>query len=169
ELQQYITPGISTKELDTIAEKFIRGFDAIPSFKGYNGFRGSICTSVNEELVHGLPGDRVLQDGDIISIDIGAQYNGYHGDSAWTYPVGTIHDENQKLLNVTEESLYRGLEEAKPGVRLSNISHAIQVYVEANNFSVVREYVGHGVGKELHEEPQIPHYGPPNKGPRLKP
>lgn len=169
ELQQYITPGISTKELDTIAEKFIRGFDAIPSFKGYNGFRGSICTSVNEELVHGLPGDRVLQDGDIISIDIGAKYNGYHGDSAWTYPVGTIHDENQKLLNVTEESLYRGLEEAKPGVRLSNISHAIQVYVEANNFSVVREYVGHGVGKELHEEPQIPHYGPPNKGPRLKP
>ncbi len=169
ELQKYITPGISTKELDTIAEKIIRGYDAIPSFKGYNGFRGSICTSVNEELVHGMPGDRVLQDGDIISIDIGAKINGYHGDSAWTYPVGTISLENQKLLKVTKESLYQGLEEAKPGVRLSNISHAIQVYVETNDFSVVREYVGHGVGKELHEEPQIPHYGPPNKGPRLKP
>ncbi|MFS0820956.1 type I methionyl aminopeptidase [Bacillus sp. 1P02SD] len=169
ELQKYITPGISTKELDTIAEKFIRGYDAIPSFKGYNGFRGSICTSVNEELVHGIPGDRVLQDGDIISIDIGAKYNGYHGDSAWTYPVGAISLENQKLLEVTKNALYQGLEEAKPGVRLSNISHAIQVYVETHDFSIVREYVGHGVGKELHEEPQIPHYGPPNKGPRLKP
>lgn len=169
ELQKYISPGISTRELDTIAEKFIRGYDANPSFKGYNGFRGSICTSVNEELVHGIPGDRVLQDGDIISIDIGAEYKGYHGDSAWTYPVGTISPENQKLLEVTKDCLYRGLEEAKPGVRLSNISHAIQVYVESNDFSIVREYVGHGVGKELHEEPQIPHYGPPNKGPRLKP
>ncbi|MEI2400902.1 type I methionyl aminopeptidase, partial [Paenibacillus phytohabitans] len=169
ELQKYIAPGISTEELDTIAEKFIRGYDAIPSFKGYNGFRGSICTSVNEELVHGIPGNRVLNDGDIISIDIGAEYKGYHGDSAWTYPVGTISPENQKLLEVTKESLYRGLEEAKPGVRLSNISHAIQVYVESHDFSIVREYVGHGVGKELHEEPQIPHFGPPNKGPRLKP
>ncbi|THE12117.1 type I methionyl aminopeptidase [Bacillus timonensis] len=169
ELQKYITPGISTKELDTIAEKFIRGYDAIPSFKGYNGFRGSICTSVNEELVHGIPGDRVLQDGDIISIDIGAKHNGYHGDSAWTYPVGAISLENQKLLEVTKNALYQGLEEAKPGVRLSNISHAIQVYVETHDFSIVREYVGHGVGKELHEEPQIPHYGPPNKGPLLKP
>ncbi|MBD8070930.1 type I methionyl aminopeptidase [Bacillus sp. PS06] len=169
ELIKHITPGITTLELDTIAEKFIRGLGAIPSFKGYNGFRGSICASVNEELVHGIPGDRKLLDGDIISIDIGAYYNGYHGDSAWTYPVGTISAENQKLLEVTEKSLYKGLQEAKPGERLSNISHAIQTYVEEHNFSVVREYVGHGVGQELHEDPQIPHYGPPNKGPRLKP
>jgi methionyl aminopeptidase len=169
ELQKYITPGITTKELDVIAEKFIRSCNAIPSFKGYNGFRGSICVSVNEELVYGIPGDRVLREGDIISIDIGAKYNGYHGDSAWTYPVGEISDETQRLLDVTEESLYKGLKEAKPGDRLSNISHAIQTYVEERNFSVVREYVGHGVGQDLHEDPQIPHYGPPNKGPRLKP
>lgn len=169
ELKKHIVPGITTKELDTIAESFIRKHDAIPSFKGYNGFRGSICASVNEELVHGIPGSRVLKDGDIISIDIGAKYQGYHGDSAWTYAVGVIDDETQRLLNVTEESLYRGLEEAKPSARLSNISHAIQTYVEANNFSIVREYVGHGVGQDLHEDPQIPHYGPPNKGPRLKP
>lgn len=169
ELQKYIKPGISTKELDAIAEKYILGCDAIPSFKGYNGFRGSICASVNEELVHGIPGDRVLREGDIISIDIGAKYNGYHGDSAWTYAVGAISDETQQLLDVTEKSLYIGLKEAKPGERLSNISHAIQTYVEEHDFSVVREYVGHGVGQELHEDPQIPHYGPPNKGPRLKP
>lgn len=169
ELIKHIKPGVTTKELDVIAEKFIRAHDAIPSFKGYNGFRGSICASVNEELVHGIPGDRVLNDGDIISIDIGAKYNGYHGDSAWTYPVGKISDEAQRLLDVTEESLFRGLKEANPGDRLSNISHAIQTYVEEHGFSVVREYVGHGVGQELHEDPQIPHYGPPNKGPRLKP
>ncbi|MGM9927142.1 MAG: type I methionyl aminopeptidase [Bacillus sp. (in: firmicutes)] len=168
ELKKHIVPGVTTKELDTIAESFIRKHDAIPSFKGYNGFRGSICASVNNELVHGIPGERVLKDGDIISIDIGAKYQGYHGDSAWTYAVGDIDEETQRLLDVTEESLYRGLEEAKPGVRLSNISHAIQTYVEANNFSIVREYVGHGVGQDLHEDPQIPHYGPPNKGPRLK-
>jgi methionyl aminopeptidase len=169
ELQKYVKPGITTKELDAIAEKYILGCDAIPSFKGYNGFRGSICVSVNEELVHGIPGNRLLREGDIISIDIGAKYNGYHGDSAWTYPVGEISEEAKALLHVTEESLYRGLKEAKPGDRLSNISHAIQTYVEEHNFSVVREYVGHGVGQELHEDPQIPHYGPPNKGPRLKP
>ncbi len=169
ELQKHITPGISTKELDAIAEKFILKADALPSFKGYNGFRGSICASVNEELVHGIPGDRILRDGDIISIDIGAKYNGYHGDSAWTYAVGTISEENQKLLKVTEESLFKGLDQAKPGERLSNISHAIQNHVESHNFSIVREYVGHGVGQDLHEDPQIPHYGPPNKGPRLKP
>lgn len=169
ELKNYIKPGITTKELDSIAEKFIRQHDAIPSFKGYNGFTGSICASVNEELVHGIPGERLLKNGDIISIDIGAKYNGYHGDSAWTYAVGEISEETQKLLVVTEESLYKGLEEAKPGERLSNISHAIQVHVESFGFSVVREYVGHGIGQNLHEDPQIPHFGPPNKGPRLKP
>lgn len=169
ELKKHIQPGITTKELDDIADKFIRSMDAIPSFKGYNGFRGSICASVNEELVHGIPGDRKLNDGDIISIDIGAKYNGYHGDSAWTYPVGKIDDATQELLDVTEKSLYLGLDEAKPSVRLSNISHAIQSYVEPKGYSIVKEYVGHGVGQDLHEDPQIPHYGPPNKGPRLKP
>ncbi|WP_203364236.1 type I methionyl aminopeptidase [Bacillus sp. REN10] len=169
ELQKHISPGITTKKLDEIAEKFIKQHDAIPSFKGYNGFRGSICASVNEELVHGIPGDRVLKEGDIISLDIGANYRGYHGDSAWTYPVGSIAPETQKLLEVTEESLFIGLKEAKPGERLSNISHAIQTYVESNGFSIVREYVGHGIGQNLHEDPQIPHYGPPGKGPKLKP
>jgi methionyl aminopeptidase len=169
ELKKHITPGITTKELDRIAEEFIRKNDAFPSFKGYNGFRGSICASVNNELVHGIPGDRVLKNGDIISIDIGAKYNGYHGDSAWTYAVGTIDNETKRLLEVTEESLFLGLKEAKPGERLSNISNKIQTYVEENGFSIVREYVGHGIGQDLHEDPQIPHYGPPNKGPRLKP
>lgn len=168
ELQKHIRPGITTKELDHIADTFIRSYDAIPSFKGYNGFTGSICASVNDQLVHGIPGDRALKDGDIISIDIGADFQGYHGDSAWTYPVGTIDDKTSKLLAVTEESLYKGLTEAKPGERLSNISHAIQTHVEAHNFSVVREYVGHGVGQSLHEDPQIPHFGPPGKGPRLR-
>ncbi|PFG02695.1 type I methionyl aminopeptidase [Bacillus sp. es.036] len=168
ELQKHIKPGVTTKELDTIADRFIRQLDAIPSFKGYNGFTGSICASVNEELVHGIPGDRVLAEGDIISIDIGAKYNGYHGDSAWTYPVGTISEQDERLLKVTEESLYKGLDEAKAGRRLSDISHAIQAYAEAEGFSIVREYVGHGVGQDLHEDPQIPHYGPPGKGPRLK-
>ncbi|MBT2689942.1 type I methionyl aminopeptidase [Bacillus sp. ISL-47] len=169
ELKKHIEPGITTLELDEIADKFIRKHDAIPSFKGYNGFRGSICASVNDELVHGIPGERVLNNGDIISIDIGAKYNGYHGDSAWTYAVGKIDEEAQRLMDVTEESLYKGLAEAKPGERLSNISHAIQTYAESNGFSIVREYVGHGVGQDLHEDPQIPHYGPPNRGPRLKP
>lgn len=169
ELSKHIAPGVTTLELDRIAEEFIRKQDAIPSFKGYNGFRGSICTSVNNQLVHGIPSDQTLQEGDIISIDIGAKYHGYHGDSAWTYAVGNIDEESVRLLDVTEESLYQGLSEAKPGEHLSNISHAIQKYVEANGFSIVREYVGHGVGKDLHEDPNIPHYGPPNKGPLLRP
>lgn len=169
ELKKHIKPGITTGRLDQIAEDFIRKHGATPSFKGYNGFTGSICASVNNELVHGIPGNRVLKDGDIISIDIGANYNGYHGDSAWTYPVGKIDSEVERLLEVTKESLFVGLKEAVPGERLSNISHAIQTYVEANGFSIVREYVGHGIGQDLHEDPQIPNYGPPNKGPRLKP
>lgn len=169
ELKKHIAPGITTIELDAIAENFIRQHDAIPSFKGYNGFRGSVCASVNEELVHGIPSERKLNEGDIISLDIGAKFGGYHGDSAWTYGVGKISLENQELLDVTEQSLYKGLAEAKPGERLSNISHAIQQYAESRNFSIVREYVGHGVGKDLHEDPQVPHYGPPNKGPRLRP
>ncbi|MCU6791749.1 MULTISPECIES: type I methionyl aminopeptidase [Paenibacillus] len=168
-LQKAVQPDITTKELDQIAEGYIRSQGAIPSFKGYNGFPGSICASVNDELVHGIPGPRKLLNGDIISIDIGAQYKGYHGDSAWTYGVGTISDTAKKLLEVTEQCLYKGLEEAKPDARLYTISHAIQKYVENEGFSIVREYVGHGIGSKLHEEPQIPNYGLPERGPRLKP
>lgn len=169
ELAKAIKPGVTTKQLDEIAETFIRSMAAVPSFKGYGGFPGSICASVNEELVHGIPGNRALQEGDIISLDIGAQLEGYHGDSAWTYPVGTISTENQNLLRVTEESLFKGLEKAIPGARLSDISHAIQVHAEAAGFTLVREYVGHGIGQNLHEDPQVPNYGPPDRGPRLKP
>ncbi|MNI02816.1 type I methionyl aminopeptidase [Paenibacillus sp. SN-8-1] len=168
-LAQAIEPGITTGELDQIADKYIRSQNAVPSFKNYNGFPYSICASTNEELVHGFPGKRKLNEGDIISLDIGAEYKGYHGDSAWTYPVGKITDEVQKLLDVTERSLYAGLELVKPDVRLFTISHAIQKVIEDAGFSVVREYVGHGIGAKLHEEPQIPNYGVPDRGPRLKP
>lgn len=168
-MKQAVVPGITTAELDRIADEYIRSQDAVPSFKGYNGFPSSICASVNEELVHGFPGPRKLVEGDIISIDIGAQYKGYHGDSAWTYGVGKISDTAQRLLDVTEASLFAGLELIRPDVRLFTISHRIQQVIEEAGFSVVREYVGHGVGTELHEEPQIPNYGPPDRGPRLKP
>ncbi len=169
ELAKAIKPGVTTKQLDELAETFIRSKGAVPSFKGYGGFPGSICASVNEELVHGIPGKRTLQEGDIISIDIGAQFQGYHGDSAWTYAVGKISEEDRRLMQVTEESLYKGLEKALPGARLSDISHAIQIHAEAAGFTIVREYVGHGVGRDLHEDPQIPNFGPPGRGPRLKP
>lgn len=168
-LKQAIEPGITTARLDKIAEEFIRSQGAVPSFKGYNQFPASICASVNDELVHGIPGPRVLNEGDIISIDIGAQYKGYHGDSAWTYGVGEIAEEHQKLLDVTERSLMAGLEQVKADVRLYTVSHAIQQVIEGAGMSVVREYVGHGIGERLHEEPQIPNYGPPDRGPRLKP
>ncbi|MHA2858000.1 type I methionyl aminopeptidase [Paenibacillus lautus] len=168
-LAAHVEPGITTGELDLMADKFIRSQDAVPSFKGYNGFPSSICASVNEELVHGFPGKRKLIEGDIVTFDIGAQYQGYHGDSAWTYAVGEISEEAQRLLDVTEGSLYAGLALVKPDVRLFTISHAIQRHIEDAGFSVVREYVGHGVGTDLHEDPQIPNYGIPDRGPRLKP
>ncbi|MEK3733338.1 MULTISPECIES: type I methionyl aminopeptidase [Paenibacillus] len=168
-LAAHVEPGITTGELDQLADKFIRSQGAVPSFKGYNGFPYSICASVNEELVHGFPSKRKLIEGDIVTFDIGAQYEGYHGDSAWTYPVGRISEEAQRLLDVTEGSLYAGLALVKPDVRLFTISHAIQRYIEDAGLSVVREYVGHGVGTDLHEDPQIPNYGIPDRGPRLKP
>ncbi len=168
-MKQAVKPGVTTAELDKIAEDFIRSQGAVPSFKGYNGFPSSICASVNDELVHGFPGSRKLNEGDIISIDIGAQYEGYHGDSAWTYAVGAVTEEVQRLLDITEQSLYAGLELVKPDVRLYTISHAIQKVAEEAGFSIVREYVGHGIGADLHEEPQIPNYGIPDRGPRLKP
>ncbi|CAG5081262.1 Methionine aminopeptidase, peptidase M [Thermobacillus xylanilyticus] len=168
-LKQAIKPGVTTAELDKLAEEYIRSQGAVPSFKGYNQFPASICASVNDELVHGIPGPRVLNEGDIISIDIGAQFQGYHGDSAWTYPVGEIAEEHRRLLEVTEASLMEGLKHVKAGVRLYTVSHAIQRVIEEAGMSVVREYVGHGIGTRLHEEPQIPNYGIPDRGPRLKP
>ncbi|HEU4965579.1 MAG TPA: type I methionyl aminopeptidase [Bacilli bacterium] len=168
ELQRAVQPGITTKELDQIADEFIRKQGALPSFKGYHGYPASICASVNDVIVHGIPGDLTLQEGDIISIDIGANIHGFHGDSAWTYAVGEISETARKLLDVTEASLYKGLEQAREGNRLSDIGHAVQTYVESHGFSVVREFVGHGIGRQMHEDPSIPNYGPPAKGPRLK-
>jgi len=169
EVSKHIIPGVSTYELDRVVEKVIRDNDAIPSFKGYGGFPGSACTSVNEQVVHGIPSKNViLKYGDIISIDIGAMYKGYHGDSAWTYPVGQISEKANELLEVTKQSLFAGLKKAKAGNRLSDISNAVQTYAESFGFSIVREFVGHGLGKNLHEDPQIPNYGLPNKGIILK-
>lgn len=166
-MRESIRPGITTLELDTIAEAHIRKCGGIPAFKGYNGFPASICSSINEQVVHGIPGSTTLKDGDIIGIDIGAVYEGYYGDAARSFGIGNVDDEVRKLLRVTEESFFAGIEYAVEGNRLSDISNRIQKHVEANGFSVVRDFVGHGIGSSMHEEPQIPNYGPPNKGPRL--
>lgn len=167
-LKPYVKAGISTKELDEMAEKFIRSQGAIPSFKGYGGFPGSICASINDVLVHGIPNAaHILKDGDIISIDIGANYKGYHGDSAWTYAVGEVSEEAKELMKVTEESLYRGLEQVKPGNRISDISNAIQTFVEAHGYGVPRDYTGHGVGTNLHEDPIVPNFGIAGRGPKI--
>lgn len=164
-----IKPGVSTAFLDQIAEKVILECGAKPSFKGYNGFPASICASVNSCVVHGIPKQgTILKEGDIISVDIGACYKGYHGDSAWTYPVGKISNETAKLLEVTEKSLFAGLEMAKPGNRLSDISNAIENYVKPYGYGVVEEFTGHGVGSKLHEDPAIPNFGPAGHGPILK-
>ena len=168
EVKKHIKPGVTTKQLDTIIKQVIVNADATPSFYGYNNFPANACISVNEEVIHGIPKSRLLKEGDIVSIDIGAKYKGYHGDSAWTYPVGAVSDEVKMLLEVTEASLYKGLEQVIIGNRVSDISHAIQTYVEAHNFTIVREYSGHGVGQNLHEDPHIVNYGPQGKGPRLK-
>jgi len=167
--RDYIKPGVSTKALDDLIERVIRDNDAIPSFKNYNGFPAAACISINEEVVHGIPSrSRVFKEGDIVSVDIGAIYKGYHGDSAWTYACGEISEDAKRLLEGTEASLFKGLEYAKAGNRLSDISHAIQVYAEGLGFSVVRDFVGHGLGRNLHEDPQIPNYGLPGRGPKLK-
>ncbi|XFA98267.1 type I methionyl aminopeptidase [Candidatus Izemoplasma sp. B36] len=164
-----IKPGMTTKDIDDLVEKVIRENDAIPSFKNYNGYPASACVSINEEVVHGIPSPhRVLQNGDIVSVDIGAMYKGYHGDSAWTYACGEISEEAKRLLEGTKASLFAGLEFAKANNRLSDISHHIQKTAEGLGFSVVREFVGHGVGSKLHEDPQIPNYGLPNRGVKLK-
>lgn len=167
-LKQAVQPGITTGELDRIAEEYILASGALPAFKGYNDFPASICTSINEEVVHGIPGSRVLLEGDIISMDIGAIVDGYYGDAAQTHPVGKITQEKEKLIQVTQQSFFEGIKFAKEGYRLSDISNAIQKYVESNGLSIVRDYVGHGIGQNLHEDPSIPNYGRPGKGPRLK-
>ncbi|MGB9680017.1 MAG: type I methionyl aminopeptidase [Thermoanaerobacteraceae bacterium] len=167
-IQEAIKPGITTSELDKIAEEHIIKSGCIPAFKGLYGFPATICASVNEEVVHGIPGLRRIEEGDIISIDTGAVYKGYNGDAARTFGVGKISNEAQRLIDVTKESFFEGIKYALDGKRLSDISNAIQVYVEKNGFSVVREYVGHGIGRKMHEDPQIPNYGPPGRGPRIK-
>lgn len=167
-LKPYIKAGVTTKELDALAEKFILSKDATPSFKGYQGFPGSICTSINEQVVHGIPGGTKLKEGDIISIDIGACYKGYHGDSAWSYGVGKIDKEKQDLLVQTEEALFAGLNEIKPGARIGDISNAVEACANKYHLGVVKELVGHGVGTSIHEDPDVPNYGEKNTGPRLK-
>lgn len=164
-----IKPGLSTKQLNDLIEQVILDHDALPSFKNYNGFPAAACISINEEVVHGIPSpQRILKDGDIVSVDIGATYKGYHGDSAWTYACGEISAEASALLEGTKASLFAGLALAKANNRLSDISHAIQTTAEGLGFSVVREFVGHGIGKHLHEDPQIPNFGLPNRGLLLK-
>jgi methionyl aminopeptidase len=168
ELAAAVAPGVSTADLDELAEKRIRQAGATPAFKGYHGYPATICASINDEVIHGIPsGRRVLNEGDIISIDVGASLDGYFGDSALTLPVGKISEPAAALLRVTEEALYKAIDEAKPGNRVSDIGHAVQKHVEAYGFSVVREFVGHGIGQRMHEEPQIPNYGEPGHGPRL--
>lgn len=167
-VRKYIKPGVTTKELDQMVEDFLRSQNAIPTFKGYGGFPYSICASVNEEVVHGFPNSRKLIEGDIVSIDIGATFEGYVGDSAKTFLVGEVDDEKRRLVEATRQSFYEGIKYAKTSYRLSDISHAVQQYAESQGFSVVRDYVGHGVGKDMHESPQIPNFGRPGKGPRLQ-
>ena len=170
EAAKHIKPGISTYELDQIVEKTILSYGAIPSFKNYNGFPAASCISVNDAVVHGIPSkQQFLKEGDLVSVDIGAIHKGYHGDSAWTYACGEVSDVAKHLMKVTEQSLFTGLEAAKAGTRLSDVSHAIQTYAEAQGCSVVREFVGHGIGKVMHEEPQIPNFGLPGRGITLRP
>jgi len=168
ELGKMIIPGVRTKELDEYAELRVKEMNAIPAFKGYRGYPASLCTSINEEIVHGIPSSRRLRDGDIISLDFGVLYEGYYGDAAVTYPVGEITPKAKKLIKAAEETFYKGMEQMKPGKRISDISFAIQSHVESQGFSVIRAFVGHGIGLSLHEEPQVPNFGPPGRGPKLK-
>ena len=167
-IEKHLKPGITTKELDQLIPSFLKEKKAQSTFLGYRGFPAHICTAVNEEVVHGIPGKRELSSGDIIGIDIGIRLKGYCGDRAVTYPIGEVSSQAKELLKVTEEALYKGIEKAVVGNRLSDISHAIQSYVEERGYSVVRDYVGHGIGQKMHEDPQVPHFGPPGRGPRLK-
>lgn len=167
--REMVADGITTREIDREVHKFITKSGAVPTFLGYGGFPASACVSVNEEVIHGIPGKRVVHNGDIVSLDVGATIGGYTGDCAGTFPCGQVSAQAQKLIDVTRESFFQGLKYARVGYRISDIGHAVQEYVEANGFSVVRAYVGHGVGRELHEDPEVPNYGAPGHGPRLIP
>lgn len=162
-----VIPGVSTLEIDTAVRRFIESQGAVPSFLNYNGFPASVCISINDVVIHGIPGERVLCEGDIVSIDVGACLDGFHGDCAATYPCGTVSAEAEKLIAVTRQSFWEGMSFAREGYRVSDVSHAVQTYVEQNGFSVVRDFVGHGVGSKLHEAPEVPNYGKPGHGTRL--
>ena len=166
---EMVRPGVSTGEIDKAVHDYIVSQGAKPSFLGYGGFPASTCISVNNTVIHGIPGGYILQEGDIVSVDVGAYYKGFHGDCAATYPCGTVSAEAQRIIDVTKQSFFEGIRFANKGHRVSDISHAIQTYVESNGFSVVRAFVGHGVGAQLHEEPEVPNYGAPGRGPRLLP
>lgn len=168
-LKKFIKEGITTKELDQLAEKFIREHDGVPTCKGYEGFPATLCVSVNDEVVHGIPGKRKLKKGDIVTIDMVIGYHGYQGDAAWTYAVGSISEEKKYLMEHTEKALYEGIKEVKPGNRIGDISHAVEVYAKKHNLGVVKELVGHGIGTEMHEDPDVPNYGKAGTGPKLKP
>ena len=165
--REMVKPGVTTQQIDKAVFHFIREQGAIPSFLHYNGYPASVCISVNDEIIHGIPGKRVLREGDIVSVDVGAYIGGYHGDCAGTYPCGQVSDEALRLIRVTQDSFFESLKFAREGYRLSDISHAVQTFVEANGYSVVREYVGHGIGRNMHEAPEVPNYGKPGHGPRL--
>ncbi len=168
ELAAHVAPGVSTGDLDALAERRILQAGATPAFKGYHGYPAAICASINDEIIHGIPsGRRLLQEGDIVSIDVGASLDGYFGDSAVTLPVGQVSEKAATLLRVTEEALIKAIERVRPGGRVSDIGHTVQQHVESYGFSVVREFVGHGIGQRMHEEPQVPNYGEPGRGPRL--
>jgi methionyl aminopeptidase len=168
-LKSMIKPGVSTEELDRRAEDFLSKEGAVPAFKGYRGYPASICASINEVVVHGIPSrEKILKDGDLLSIDLGVKLKGYYGDATVSYLVGSVDKETKEIFNVTKEALYKGIDKCRPGNRLYDISYAIQSYAESNGYNVVRDFVGHGIGKELHEEPQIPNYGKPHTGPLLK-
>lgn len=164
---EMVKPGVTTAQIDSAIHKFILSQNAVPSFLGYGGFPASACISLNDVVIHGIPGDRVIHEGDIVSIDVGAQYKGFHGDNAATFPAGKISPEAQALMDITKESLYKGIEAATPGNRVGDVSHAVQSCVEPLGYGVVRKFVGHGVGKDMHEAPEVPNYGTPGKGPRL--
>ena len=168
-IKPYIKEGITTKELDKLCEDFIIKNDAVPTCKGYQGFPATLCTSVNDEVVHGIPSDRVLKNGDIITIDVVIGYKGYQGDAAWTYAVGEIDDDKKYLMEHTEKALYEGIKMAKPGNRIGDISAAVEEYATVHHLGVVRELCGHGIGREMHEDPEVPNFGTRNTGPRLKP
>jgi methionyl aminopeptidase len=168
-LRDKVIPGVATNTLEQVADAYIRSHNAVPAFKGYRGYPASICTSVNNEVIHGIPSDRVLEEGDVVGIDLGVYTEGFYGDAACTFGVGNITPEAERLLKVTEEALYLGIDKAKKNKRVSDISFAVQKHIESNGFSVVRAFVGHGIGRSLHEDPQVPNFGQPGRGPRLSP